>query len=143
MSLLAGGSLPVRMIAGHFPSISRPAVSKHLRILREGGLVSEERSGRERYYRVELATVETTLDWIASVGARAAGAAQTITTSKAASKRVGGSGPEVPRPRKRRRPIMPKKTAQGVKDSRPSELGPGQPEATADVGVDSGDWKAW
>ncbi len=62
------------MIAGHFPAISRPAVSKHLRILREGGLVSERRSGRDRYYRLEVGTLETTLGWMASVSAAAGGA---------------------------------------------------------------------
>jgi DNA-binding transcriptional ArsR family regulator len=33
--------------------VSRPAVSKHLRILREAGLVSETRFGRERRYRLQ------------------------------------------------------------------------------------------
>ena len=33
-------------------SVSRPAVSRHLRVLREAGLVSDEPSGRERVYRL-------------------------------------------------------------------------------------------
>ncbi|MBL0214039.1 MAG: winged helix-turn-helix transcriptional regulator [Myxococcales bacterium] len=41
-------------IAGAF-SVSRPAVSRHLRVLREAGLVIDEASGRERVYRLELA----------------------------------------------------------------------------------------
>lgn len=40
-------------IAGAF-SISRPAVSRHLRVLREAGLVSDELNGRERLYRLTL-----------------------------------------------------------------------------------------
>ena len=40
-------------IAEAFP-ISRPAVSRHLRVLREAGLVCVEESGRERVYRLEL-----------------------------------------------------------------------------------------
>jgi DNA-binding transcriptional ArsR family regulator len=36
-------------LAGRFP-ISRPAVSKHLRVLREAGLVEAEEQGRERVY---------------------------------------------------------------------------------------------
>ncbi len=46
--------LPAGSIARVF-SVSRPAVSRHLRVLREAGLVSAEVSGRERVYRLELA----------------------------------------------------------------------------------------
>lgn len=35
-------------------SVSRPAVSRHLRVLREAGLVTDELVGRERAYRLEL-----------------------------------------------------------------------------------------
>jgi DNA-binding transcriptional ArsR family regulator len=40
-------------IAGAF-SVTRPAVSRHLRVLREAGLVAAEAQGRERVYRLEL-----------------------------------------------------------------------------------------
>jgi len=40
-------------IAGCFP-VSRPAVSRHLRVLREAGLVQDELQGRERAYRLHL-----------------------------------------------------------------------------------------
>ena len=40
-------------IAGAF-SVSRPATSRHLRVLREAGLVSDELIGRERVYRLTL-----------------------------------------------------------------------------------------
>jgi DNA-binding transcriptional ArsR family regulator len=40
-------------IAGAF-SVSRPAVSRHLRVLREAGLVKDTLHGREREYRIEL-----------------------------------------------------------------------------------------
>lgn len=40
-------------IASAFP-VSRPAVSRHLRVLREAGLVNDEPSGRERLYRLSL-----------------------------------------------------------------------------------------
>jgi DNA-binding transcriptional ArsR family regulator len=39
-------------IAGAF-SVSRPAVSRHLRVLRNAGLVRDEADGRERVYRLE------------------------------------------------------------------------------------------
>ena len=41
-------------IAGAF-DVSRPAVSRHLRVLREAGLVRDEIAGRERVYRLEVA----------------------------------------------------------------------------------------
>ena len=40
-------------IAAHFPRISRPAVSKHLRVLRRARLVSARERGRERHYRID------------------------------------------------------------------------------------------
>lgn len=39
-------------------AISRPAVSRHLRLLGEAGLVSVQDVGRERHYRVELGPLE-------------------------------------------------------------------------------------
>ena len=50
-------------IADAFP-VSRPAVSRHLRVLREAGLVCVEESGRERVYSLQLeplAQIETYL----------------------------------------------------------------------------------
>lgn len=38
-------------IAAHFPDISRPTVSQHLRVLREAGLLHERRDGTRRLYR--------------------------------------------------------------------------------------------
>jgi DNA-binding transcriptional ArsR family regulator len=44
-------------IAGAF-SVSRPAVSRHLRVLREAGLVRDELRGREREYHLELPALD-------------------------------------------------------------------------------------
>jgi DNA-binding transcriptional ArsR family regulator len=38
-------------IAGHFPGISRPAVSQHLRVLNDAGLVVTRKDGNRRLYR--------------------------------------------------------------------------------------------
>jgi DNA-binding transcriptional ArsR family regulator len=51
---LRGGPLSVGEVADGLP-VSRPAVSQHLRVLREAGLVSERRQGTRRVYRVEPA----------------------------------------------------------------------------------------
>ena len=39
-------------IAAHFPDVSRPTVSQHLRVLRDAGLLHERRDGTRRLYRV-------------------------------------------------------------------------------------------
>ena len=43
----------VNDIAKHMP-VSRPAVSQHLKVLKNAGLVTERRSGVQRIYRVDL-----------------------------------------------------------------------------------------
>jgi DNA-binding transcriptional ArsR family regulator len=52
LKLLANQELPVTMITNHFP-ISRTAVSKHLNILLESNLVSVEKVGREKRYKLQ------------------------------------------------------------------------------------------
>jgi DNA-binding transcriptional ArsR family regulator len=49
---LLGGPLSVGEIAVGLP-VSRPAVSQHLRVLRQAGLVSERRQGTRRLYRLD------------------------------------------------------------------------------------------
>ena len=49
---LRGGPLAVTDIAGELP-VSRPAVSQHLRVLKDARLVSERRDGTRRIYRLE------------------------------------------------------------------------------------------
>ena len=49
--LVRDGELSAGEIASHF-EISRPAVSQHLTVLREAGLVDERRNGTRRLYRV-------------------------------------------------------------------------------------------
>jgi DNA-binding transcriptional ArsR family regulator len=49
---LRRGPLAVGQLAEGLP-VSRPAVSQHLRILKEAGLVSERRDGTRRVYRIE------------------------------------------------------------------------------------------
>lgn len=45
-------------------SISQPAVSKHLRVLREVGLVSSRQEGRTKLYRVEAGMLREVFDWV-------------------------------------------------------------------------------
>jgi DNA-binding transcriptional ArsR family regulator len=64
LDLLAEADRPVNAIAGHFP-MSRPAVSQHLRVLLDAGLVTEQRHGRERRYRLAPERLGPVRDWIA------------------------------------------------------------------------------
>jgi DNA-binding transcriptional ArsR family regulator len=50
--LLREGPKPVGELARGLP-VSRPAVSQHLRVLKEAGLVSERKAGTRRLYRIE------------------------------------------------------------------------------------------
>jgi DNA-binding transcriptional ArsR family regulator len=43
--------LPAGAIARHFTDVSRPAISFHLRVLRDAGLIAERREGTRRLYR--------------------------------------------------------------------------------------------
>ena len=52
LEVLKGGAQPVGEIARHLP-VSRPAVSQHLRVLKEAGLVRDRKDGTRRLYSVE------------------------------------------------------------------------------------------
>jgi DNA-binding transcriptional ArsR family regulator len=54
---LRKGPRPVGEIAERLP-VSRPAVSQHLRVLKEAGLVTERRNGTRRIYRVDPGGLE-------------------------------------------------------------------------------------
>jgi DNA-binding transcriptional ArsR family regulator len=51
LQLVANREMAAGEIAGHF-SVTRPAVSKHLGVLREAGLIVERRDGTRRLYRL-------------------------------------------------------------------------------------------
>jgi DNA-binding transcriptional ArsR family regulator len=60
---LRAGPAPVNALAADFRQ-SRPAISKHLRVLRGARLVSEERAGRERVYQLEPRSLQQVAGWI-------------------------------------------------------------------------------
>jgi DNA-binding transcriptional ArsR family regulator len=64
LDLLADGDRSVSVLAGHF-KMSRPAVSQHLRILLDVGLVTEQRHGRERHYHFVPEQLGPVREWIA------------------------------------------------------------------------------
>ena len=60
---LRGGELPAGEVGRELP-MSQPAVSKHLRILREAGLVRERRAGARRIYALDQAGLAELRSWI-------------------------------------------------------------------------------
>jgi DNA-binding transcriptional ArsR family regulator len=63
LELVRDAEVPAGEIAAQFP-VSRPAVSRHLRVLREAGLVQERRVGRERLYRADPEPLAELREWL-------------------------------------------------------------------------------
>lgn len=63
LDLLRRGSQPAGQIANAFP-VSRPAISKHLRLLRRAHLVREHREGRNRIYHLNPEPLRAVDSWI-------------------------------------------------------------------------------
>lgn len=66
VELLAGGARPAGAIAGEF-ELSAPAVSQHLKALREAGLVKVEVDGQRRIYSLDPAGLAEVDRWLAKV----------------------------------------------------------------------------
>jgi len=65
LRLVWSEEMPATAIAGHFGDVTRPAISQHLGILREAGLVQERRDGTRRLYlanREEMTRLRTFID---------------------------------------------------------------------------------
>jgi DNA-binding transcriptional ArsR family regulator len=63
LELVRDRELAAGQIAGEF-EISRPAVSRHLRVLRRAGLVDERRDGRLRLYRADPQPLDELRAWL-------------------------------------------------------------------------------
>jgi len=63
LELVRDREVPAGELASAFP-VSRPAVSRHLRVLREAGLVRERREGRLRLYRADPAPLGELREWL-------------------------------------------------------------------------------
>ena len=62
--LLEHGPMRATDLAAQFPQISRPAVSRHVRILREAGLLEERTRGRERWQHVRPLPLAEVQQWV-------------------------------------------------------------------------------
>lgn len=66
IEILHAGPQPVHVLAGSF-KISRPAISRHLRVLKQAKLISEKKSGRENLYALHAGKLKPVGDWVAAM----------------------------------------------------------------------------
>ena len=65
LDVLAGGERPVNDLV-ELLGLAQPQVSKHLRVLREVGLVTVRDEGRQRMYRLDGRPLKSIHDWVKS-----------------------------------------------------------------------------
>ncbi|QRP49931.1 helix-turn-helix transcriptional regulator [Amycolatopsis sp. FDAARGOS 1241] len=63
LRLLLDGPMAAGDLAERF-AMRRPSLSEHLRVLREAGLVTEQRTGRHRVYSLEAGPLEEVTQWL-------------------------------------------------------------------------------
>lgn len=63
LDLLARGELPVNDVVAWL-GVAQPQVSKHLKVLREVGLVSVRGAGQQRLYRLNAEGLQSIYDWV-------------------------------------------------------------------------------
>jgi DNA-binding transcriptional ArsR family regulator len=63
IGMLSKEPLNLKAVAENF-DISRPAISKHIRILTECGLITIDKQGRDHYCNANLASLREASDWI-------------------------------------------------------------------------------
>lgn len=102
LAMLREASMSAGQIADRF-AISRPAVSRHLRVLRESGLVRDELTGRQRIYRLDPAPLGRLAGWLAPFLPDGTAARQADERAAALSSRFDALETEVYRTRRERR----------------------------------------
>ncbi|HEX5724989.1 MAG TPA: metalloregulator ArsR/SmtB family transcription factor [Longimicrobiaceae bacterium] len=63
LELLRETDRSVNELVERFP-VSQPAISRHLRVLREAGLVRPRKAGRQRVYTLEAGPLQEVYDWV-------------------------------------------------------------------------------
>ena len=66
MNLLKGGAMTAGEIVEHFP-VSGATISHHLFILREAGLILDERKGKYIYYELNMSVVDDLIGWVSGL----------------------------------------------------------------------------
>ena len=92
LAMLRDQRLAAGQIAARF-AISRPAVSRHLRVLRESGLVRDTAVGRQRFYELDASQFAGLIEWL-----------DQFTLAASWQRRLDALQTEVHRTRRERRP---------------------------------------
>jgi DNA-binding transcriptional ArsR family regulator len=103
VELLSGKARPVHELAAAF-DISRPAISRHLRVLKEAGLVKEEKRGRENVYALQRARLKPLQDWLDRHRAAPVKVAKAPRPPKPSEVVQSGKAPKLARPAKAQTP---------------------------------------
>ena len=95
LRILSDGGKPVREIADAM-TISRPAVSRHLRLLKDAGMVAEQAQGARRIYHLQERGIEAVQDYLERVWGEAAARFRLVAENTEASTTRGEGTPETP-----------------------------------------------
>ena len=66
LNLLNKGRMPAGEITAHF-SVSAPAISRHLSVLKEADLIRDTREGKFIFYEINTSVLEETMLWLADL----------------------------------------------------------------------------
>lgn len=66
LNLLKKGRMPAGEIMAHF-SVSAPAISRHLSVLKEADLIRDTREGKFIFYEINTSVLEETMLWLADL----------------------------------------------------------------------------
>ena len=95
LRILSDGGKPVREIADAM-TISRPAVSRHLRLLKDAGMVAEQAQGARRIYHLQERGIEAVQDYLERVWGEAAARFRLVAENTEASTTRGKGTPQTP-----------------------------------------------
>ncbi len=91
VALLAHGEVAAGDLADRFP-VSRPAISRHLRVLREAGLVTARAEGKRRLYALDPRPLREIDDWLEPYRDLWARRLDALDTEIARGRRARGTG---------------------------------------------------
>lgn len=66
LNLLKKGRMPAGEITAHF-SVSAPAISRHLSVLKDADLIRDTREGKFIFYEINTSVLEETMLWLADL----------------------------------------------------------------------------
>jgi DNA-binding transcriptional ArsR family regulator len=97
LRILSDGGKPVREIADAM-TISRPAVSRHLRLLKDAGMVAEQAHGTRRVYYLQERGIEAVREYLERVWGEAAARFRLLAENTGASTGASQGSDEAPQP---------------------------------------------